>query len=110
MLTRSLTFTGERLHLNADVTDGQLRVELLRHGYRVDPQLQDIGRPWLHEADLSDPVEGDSLRHEVSWKGAVDLARFSGKPVRLRFHLAGGAKLYAFQFLDLGGRESTDKD
>ena len=110
LLTRLLTLTGRRLYLNADVTDGQLRVEVLRHGYGVDPLLPDIDRPWLHEAELSDPVEGDSLRHEVSWKGDVDLARFSGKPVRLRFHLAGEAKLYAFQFLDLGARESAGKD
>ena len=100
VLTRSLTFSGKRLFVNADCGGGQLRVELLRHGNRVDAHTRNVDRPWLYEAELSDPIQGDSLRHEVSWRGEVDLSRFSDKPVRLRFHLTGEAKLYSFQFGD----------
>jgi len=41
------------------------------------------------------PVKGDSTRQRVAWKGADDLSRLAGRPVRFRFHLTDG-ELYAF--------------
>lgn len=98
VLTRMLEFTGDRLYVNADARDGAIRVELLANGYRVDPASRDLRKPWLHEASPSDPITGDAVRHVVTWQGDAGLSRFAGRPVRLRFALSGGARLYAFQF------------
>ncbi len=40
---------------------------------------------------------GDALRAEIQWAEAVDLGRWAGTPVTLRFHLRD-AQLYAFAF------------
>ena len=47
------------------------------------------------------PLNGNSVRLPVRWKGDPDLNKLAGQPVRLRFHLQD-CKLYAFQFKDGG--------
>lgn len=87
-VTKPLTFTGTRLEINADVRPkGELRFE-----------LQDAEGKALPGFALEDcqPLQGDSLRHLVSWKGG-DLKALAGKPTRLRC-VARDASLYAFQF------------
>jgi hypothetical protein len=44
-----------------------------------------------------DAFSGDAVRHVVTWKGQSDLSAFTGKPIRLRFHLKNAA-IYSFQF------------
>ena len=86
LTSRVVTFNGKHLFVNADVGQGELRVEVL------DPEGRVLA-PFSKENCLS--VTSDSTKQHVSWAGAADLAALSGKPVRFRFHLASG-KLYAF--------------
>ena len=46
-------------------------------------------------AENCSPIRADSTLQAVGWTGADDLSSLSGKPVRFRFHLAGG-RLYSF--------------
>ncbi len=43
----------------------------------------------------SEVTRGDSTRRLIKWNGIPTLAKFKGKPVRLRFHLTKG-QLYSF--------------
>ena len=46
------------------------------------------------------PVNGNSVRMPVRWKGAnSDVSQLAGKPIKVRF-LMRECKLYAFQFVD----------
>jgi hypothetical protein len=44
-----------------------------------------------------DPVNGNSVRFVVSWKGKIDLGALAGQPLRLKF-LLRSTELFAFQF------------
>ncbi len=39
--------------------------------------------------------DGDSVRHRVTWRGAVSLDALAGTTIRLKFYLRS-AKLYSF--------------
>lgn len=86
LTTKPLRFTGRHLFVNARVLQRDLRVEVLREGGDVVAGFS--------AADCV-PVEGDSTRHRVRWKGADNLGAFAGTPVRLRFLLDAG-ELYSF--------------
>ena len=86
LTTRPLSFRGAYLFVNAACADGELRVEVL--------DARDDVVPGYSAADCV-PLAGDSTRHRMTWRGAVNLARLSGRPVRFRFMLRRGA-LYAF--------------
>jgi hypothetical protein len=86
LTTRPVTFRGKHLFVNVDAPAGELRAEVLdEQGEVVAP----------FGAANCEPVRADKTRQAVTWKGAADLARVAGKPVRFRFHLTNG-KLYAF--------------
>ena len=51
-------------------------------------------------SSLNDPITTDSLQHIVTWNGNADVSRLRDQRVRVRFHIAGKAKLYAFQFVE----------
>ena len=58
--------------------------------------LDDAGRPIEPYTRANCvPVRVDNTLQAVEWKGAEDLSRLAGKPVRFRFHLRH-AKLYSF--------------
>ena len=86
LTTRPLSFSGAHLFVNAACADGELRVEVLDARGDVVPGYS--------AADCV-PLAGDSTRHRMTWRGALNLARLSGRPVRFRFMLRRGA-LYAF--------------
>ena len=90
MVTRPLTFRGDRLEINARTAGiGFVRVE-----------LQDVeGRPLAGHA-LGDcrPLVGDAVAHEVSWTGGASVSKLSGTPVRLRFVLKD-ADVYSLRFV-----------
>ena len=91
LVTKPLTFTGNKLTLNfSSSAAGGIRAELQR------PDGQPI--PGFALADCSE-IFGDELERTVSWSGDSDLAQLSGQPVRLRFALRD-ADLYSFQFGD----------
>ena len=89
MVTRPLTFSGDRLVLNFSTSAaGSVRVE-----------IQDgEGRPMEGHA-LGDCCEvfGDDLERVVTWKGGPDVSQLAGQAVRLRLAM-DDADLYSMRF------------
>lgn len=97
LLTRPLTFDGDRLSLNfATSAAGGIRVEL------QEPD----GRP-IPGFALADAVEtiGNEIDRPVRWRGGADVGPLAGRPVRLRFAMKD-ASLYALQFQEKEGASS----
>ena len=88
LVTRSLTFEGSALEINAQATDGEILIEFLDADKKPLPGFSGVNAP---------TITGDSVRHRVPWRRP--LSELSGKPVRLRFTLKGPVELYAFQFV-----------
>jgi hypothetical protein len=86
LTTRPVIFTGKRLFVNADITKGTLRAEVLDEaGAPVTP----------FTLENSIPFSGDSTIQSMGWTGGDDLSALQGRPVRFRFVLSDGA-LYSF--------------
>jgi len=90
LVTRPLTFTGDRLALNiATSAGGSACVEIQSadgkplDGFRLDECYDIIG---------------DTLDYTPRWHGGADVRRLAGKPVRLRIALAD-ADVYSFRFV-----------
>ena len=93
LVTVPLHFRGERLALNADTSAGG--------AIRVQIEDED-GNPFEgYSIGRADEVNGNSVRHVVTWEGSPDVGSLAGRVVRLRF-LMNGCKLYSFQFVDNG--------
>jgi hypothetical protein len=91
LVTRPLTFAGERLELNVD-TDAA--------GY-VQVGFTDVDGTPIEGYSVDDAVyvNGDFVDAEVEWLGrGSDVSHLAGRTVHLVFRLRG-AKLYAFQFV-----------
>ncbi|MBI1357966.1 MAG: hypothetical protein GC160_26815 [Acidobacteria bacterium] len=89
LVTKPLTFTGDRLLLNyATSAAGSIRVE-----------VQDAAGSALPGFALADAVElfGDEVDGAFPWAAGPDLGSLAGRPVRLRFVLRD-ADLYSFHF------------
>ncbi len=89
MLTKALTFSGNRLMLNfATSAAGGIRVE-----------VQDADGKPIAGYSRAESVEliGNEIERAVRWKGGNDLGRLAGRPVRLRFVMRD-ADLYALRF------------
>ena len=89
LLTKPVTFEGERLLLNYSTSAaGSIQVEI----------QDEAGRP-LPAFNLADAEErfGDEIDGEYVWKGRGRLADVAGRPVRLRFVLRD-TDLYSFRF------------
>ncbi len=89
--TPPLRFDGAALHLNVNTSaPGTLRVAIQDAsgeplpGYTMD----DCDR--VHTANTVDRV--------VTWNGEADVSDLADRPVRLRFELNHGVKLYTFRF------------
>ena len=89
LTTRSFTFTGDELVVNADSENGRLLVEVL------DPAGNPVHR---YTREDCDPLREDALRQTVTWNGSSAVTSLAGKPIRLRFHVEE-ASLYSFEFL-----------
>ena len=89
--TPVLRFEGHSLHLNVETSAlGLIRVEIQDEEGEPLPgfALEDCDR--MHSTNRTDAL--------VKWrKGQSDLSSLAGKPLRLRFELMYGAKLYAFR-------------
>lgn len=84
--TRPVRFTGRQLFVNAAAEGGQLTAEILdAAGHVLEPFARQNCMP----------VTQDATRAAVTWRGADDLGRLAGQPVRFRFYLRRGS-LYAF--------------
>lgn len=89
LLTKPLTFRGDRLEVNfSSSAAGGLRVELQDSDGQPIPSFS---------LDDCEEVFGDSLGRVVTWKQGSNVSTLSGKPVRLRFVLKD-ADLFAFKF------------
>ena len=88
LTTRPLTFSGERLVINADAEEGEIVVEVLDASGGPIPGF---------EAQNGAPLRNDRIRHEVAWKQDAEFADLAGQPVKLRFHMRC-ARLYSFTF------------
>jgi hypothetical protein len=89
VITKPLTFSGNRLRLNfATSAAGAIRVELQHPDGSPVPgfSLDDC-----HE------VFGDTVDRAVTWKGDASLDDLIGNPLQLRF-VVRDANLYAFRF------------
>ena len=86
LVTRPLTFSGDRLLLNLQASGGgSLQVEVLDADGRA------------LDGYASGPLTGDSVALE--WRPQQGLRRLAGRPVRLRLRLRA-CSLYAFRFAD----------
>ncbi len=90
--TCPVQFEGESLHINIETSAlGLARVEIQdADGTPIEGfSLDDCDR--IHTANTVDRV--------VTWRrGESDVSALAGQPVRLRFELQFGAKLYSFRF------------
>ena len=90
--TPPLRFDGKTLQLNIETSAvGLARVEIQDENGKPLPgyALDDCDR--IHTANSTDRV--------VTWRqGNADVSPLAGKPVRLRFELQFGTRLYAFHF------------
>jgi hypothetical protein len=94
--TPGLRFAGDTLLLNIETSGmGLARVEIQDGGGKPISGfgLEDCDR--IHAAN--------STKHMVTWRGKSDLASLAGTPIRLRFELQFGTRLFAFRF---DGREN----
>lgn len=89
LITKPITFTGDRLELNVDCSGGgHLNVEL------QSADGQPI--PGYTLADC-DRIYHNNIRKTVTWKGKADVSSLKGKSVRINLAMRD-AKLYALQF------------
>ncbi len=96
VLTKPLTFSGNRVALNFSTSaGGRVRVEI------QDESGQPIPGYTLDECS---EIFGDSIERIVTWKQGNDVARLVGTPVRLRFVLED-ADLFAFGFQEANPEE-----
>lgn len=87
IVTRPLTLTGHELVVNLAAPKGELRVEV----------QDEVGKPipgFTHDDCV--PAKGDGVCLPVRWRTNAELAKLSGRPVRLHFNLTQ-ASLYSFQ-------------
>lgn len=92
LVTRPLTFTGNRLTINsATSAAGGLRVELQTP---TGKPIEGFTRSECPE------IVGDRVEQVVSWKNGPDIGRLASQPVRIRFDLKD-ADLYALQFQEV---------
>ena len=90
--TCPVRFEGQALHLNIETSAlGLARVEI------QDAGATPIGGYRLEECDRIHTA--NTVDRVVTWRGGQsDVSALAGQPIRLRFELQFGAKLYAFRF------------
>lgn len=90
MLTKPLTFTGDRLFLNhlSLGPEGAVRVEI------QDPSGRPIDGFQLDQCRL---LSGDAVAAAVTWTSGAVPGSLAGRPVRLRFEIRN-ADLFSFRF------------
>jgi len=90
VLTKAIRVSGNRLCLNYSTSaSGSILVELLDASGAVIAG---------YAAEDCDVMVGDEIDRRVTWRGRSDLGAFTGKPIRVRFHLQD-ANIFALQFV-----------
>lgn len=86
LTTRPVRFSGRYLFVNANMTYGELRAEILdANGRIIEP---------FSFANCV-PLKADATKQQIVWHQEKDLRALAGKPVQFRFQLTGG-QLYSF--------------
>ncbi len=92
-MTVPLRCPGGKLHINGKTAgDGGIRVAI-----REGEGIRDGEWPEEWSLDYASDFVGDSIDHEVNWKGQKDLSSWKGKTIRLEFLILKG-ELYSFWF------------
>jgi len=88
LVTKPIVFAGDQLELNVVANQGRVRVE-----------IRDADNQVVEGFGLQDcqPIDVDSIAHQVRWRGNRSLGALAGKPVRIRFQLQQ-ADLYSLRF------------
>ena len=86
LVTRPFRFDGSMLTINAAARGGLVGVAV------IDESGLEYDGYSLQECALFD---GDSVRHDVTWREKLSLEELRGRVVRLKFYLRS-AKLYSF--------------
>ncbi|MHC4477570.1 MAG: LamG domain-containing protein [Planctomycetota bacterium] len=103
IITRPFVFKGRELILNADASDGYVKVGILNPGQEVmtdystainAKKKKPIPVFGINEAI---PVTSDSVEHVARWKGNPDVGSLAGQTVRLKIEMQN-ARLFSFQF------------
>jgi hypothetical protein len=81
-----ITFSGEHLFVNADVSRGQLRAEVLDESGAVLAPFS---------SDACVPITANGTKQRIAWSNASSLAVLKNRKVRLRFSMTYG-RLYSF--------------
>ena len=89
--TPSMRFKGDKLRLNIQTSAmGLARVEIQDEGGKPVPGYAMADCDRIHAANATGFV--------VTWRDKSDVQALSGRPIRLRFELQFGTRLYAFRF------------
>jgi len=89
LVTPPLRFSGSRLELNVNATEGKVELQ--------DAEGKPL--PGYELARCTKIRKADSVRQVIGWNKRKDLSALKGQTVRIRFQMRN-AKLYAFQFRD----------
>ena len=86
--TRTLRFNGQFLVINADASEGRVRIG-----------FEDLMGACIRGLSVEDcvPLEADAISHVVSWNHNSDLSTLDGRHVRLDLDIQD-ARFYAFNF------------
>ena len=88
LTTRRFVAIGDTLVLNAQATNGNIRVEAIDALGRV---IKGFSK------DDCKPITGDNTKHVVSWADSTNCHSLQARPIRLRIHMKR-AKLFSFEF------------
>lgn len=89
LVTKPFVFTGKELHLNADASRGELRLEF----------LDEEGKPIPKFSGNACRLRGDGVHLKTMWNGSPDVSSLQGRTVKLRMYVDRYVKLYAFQVM-----------
>ena len=90
IVTHPMTFSGKRIHVNADIAEGGR----LAVGFRARDGESDMKG---FSIDDCVPLTGNKIDIPVAWKHGADVSTLSGSLPRIEFQLRN-AKLYSFWF------------
>ncbi|NUM56302.1 MAG: hypothetical protein HUU46_21905 [Candidatus Hydrogenedentes bacterium] len=101
LTTRPVKFSGKHLFINADASQGEIRVDILPTIFvggrlRTDNPMDPIEG---FDATSCTPINTNLTRASVTWKSGQDLSSLANTPVQFRFHLKN-ARLYSFCVTD----------
>ncbi len=86
LTTTPVSFSGKYPFVNVNASGGELQAEVL-------DQRGEVIEPYTLKNSVA--IGGDGAKQRLTWRGAEDLSKLSGQPVRFRFTMKHGS-LYSF--------------